>query len=362
MDRRLMIWTRDCSIYVFFGSVLVMVLVLLLVWNWGFQPLVVQHGAGAGAGASTEGASTEGASTEGAGAGASTEGASTEGASTEGAGTVGGFLNTSLTTQQVNNILSIQHQQDCANVIDILIATNIPINSIQQYLTNSNSVEGGVDVDALMGRIHCCVKNRLLQQLGQLDVSFKPTAQQYQKSCMAPANTSTLLNKKYSIKRGNLNLNHTGTNNARPQFNGSDINSDIAWDVEYLFDDVYFIGNGGLYLEYEASANNDTKYPIMTQKQGVFNVNDIANELYSFLWRITPLDKPHQYTIHHYLENTCLSKGSDSILGSISSSLNDNDIIMKLHNQAGASTCGCSSVDDMSDYIVTIMPIDPHPT
>ena len=328
MYRRLMTWTRDLNIHVIFVSVLVMVLFMLILWNWYFQPPLVQHG-GAGTDASTH-ASTH---------------ASTD-VSTHGDGT---------SIALVNDILSIQHQPNCGKVIDTLIATNIPINSIQQYLTNSNSG----DVDVLMGKIHCCVKNRLLQQLGQLDQSFKSIIQQ---PCMVPSNTRALLNIKYSIKRGNLNLNHLGTS-TRPQFNDFNTNSDIAWDFEHLFDDVYFIGNGGLYLEYVASASSDAKYPTMNQKQGVFNVNDIANNLYSFLWRITPLDTPHQYTIHHYLENTCLSKGSDdSILGSISSRRrrNDNDIIMKLHNQAGASTCGCRGVDDMSDYIVTITPVDPH--
>ena len=262
-----------------------------------------------------------------------------------------------LSQQQIQDILSIQHEQHCTKIVDKVIAANIPINLIQQYLTQLNPT--GLDVDALMEKIHCCVKNRLLQQMEQLNPAYEATLQQYQQTCTTTDYPDALSTGIYFIKSGNYHLTATVAN-PRPQLVPFEPTSTAKWKIEHLFDDVYHISNNveanesntestaemvPLYLEY-----NDTKdtFPTMKEKQESFDVNKITDSIdsmYPYLWRITPQSQSHHYTIHSYVFNTCLAKDSR----------NPTDVLMKLNNQAGASTCGCRTTDDMSEYLFTII-------
>lgn len=156
-----------------------------------------------------------------------------------------------------------------------------------------------------------------------------------------------------AISNGGRYFDPTVTTNTRPV-----VDSIVSprWKIQHVQEDVYLLSLSNdryLYASSTASSTTNTKsttftaftpFPtINTRKMTLSPRENIDESLYGFMWRITPIDPSrHTYTIHNYLNNTCLFRDSRG------------DLTLQLDNQSGALTCGCADVTKSHNYLFTI--------
>lgn len=152
-----------------------------------------------------------------------------------------------------------------------------------------------------------------------------------------------------AISNGGRYFDPTVTTNTRPV-----VDSIVSprWKIQHLQEDVYLLSLPNDRYLYASSTSNTksttfttfTPFPtINTRKMTLSSRDNIDESLYGFMWRITPIDPSrHTYTIHNYLNNTCLFRDSRG------------DLTLQLDNQSGALTCGCADITKSHNYLFTI--------